>query len=67
MEQDIQRRLDTIEAKVDAIYASTEKTRRYFQIVMWVTIVMVVLPVIGLVFAIPAFINTYMTTLDGLL
>lgn len=67
MEPSIQRKLDEIEVKIDAVYASVEKTRRYFQIVMWVTIAMVVLPVVGLLFAIPAFINAYMTTLDGLL
>jgi len=67
MEPNIQTKLEEMETKLDAIYKSTEKTRRYFQIVFWVTIAMVVLPLIGLVFAIPAFINTYTTTLDGLI
>jgi hypothetical protein len=67
MEPNVQRKLEEIEAKIDAVYASTEKTRRAFQIVMWVTIVMVVLPVFGLLFAIPAFINTYTSALDGAL
>lgn len=56
-----------MEAKLDAIYISTEKTRRYFQIVMWVTIAMIVLPFIGLLFAIPIFINIYTSTLNGLM
>lgn len=54
-------------AKIEAIYVSVEKTRRYFQIVMWVTIVVVVLPFIGLLFAIPAFINSYTAALEGLI
>lgn len=67
MEPNVQQKLQEIEAKIDALYISTEKTRRYFQIVAWITIAMVVLPLIGLVFAIPSFINTYTATMDGLL
>ncbi len=57
----------SIEEKIDAIYVSVEKTRKYFLIVMWVTLGAFVLPAIGLLFAIPAFINTYTTSLNGLL
>lgn len=67
MEPNIQNKLTELETKIDAIYVSVEKTRRYFQIVMWVTIVLVVLPFIGLLFAIPAFINSYTATLEGLM
>lgn len=67
MEQDIQNKLEEQDAKLDAIYISVEKTRKYFLIIMWITIALVVLPAIGLIFAIPAFINTYTTTLDGLI
>lgn len=56
-----------MEAKIDAIYSSVEKTRRYFLIVTWVTIIMIVLPFVGLLFAIPAFINSYTSTLNGLI
>ena len=55
------------EEKLDAIYVSVEKTRKYFLVVMWITIIAVVLPVLGLVIAIPRFINTYTSTLEGLL
>ncbi len=67
MEPNIQNKLQELEAKIDAIYVSTEKTRRYFQIVMWVTIAMVVLPLIVLMFVIPAFISSYTASLEGLL
>lgn len=56
-----------MEGRLDAIYAAVEKTRRNFQIVMWVTIAMVVLPFIGLLFLIPTFISLYTTTLNGLM
>ena len=67
MEPTDQNKLNDLEAKIDAIYVSVEKTRRYFQIVMWITIAMVVLPALGLVFAIPAFLNVYMSSFNGLL
>lgn len=67
MEPNVQTKLEALEAKLDAVYVSVEKTRRYFQIVMWVTVVMVVLPFIALLFVIPAFINSYTSTLEGLI
>lgn len=67
MEPNIQTKLAELEAKVDAIYTSVEKTRRYFQITMWVTIAMVVLPLVALLFIVPAFIRSYTSALEGLL
>ncbi|HEX9608719.1 MAG TPA: hypothetical protein VGA06_00700 [Candidatus Paceibacterota bacterium] len=66
MEQDIQKKLEDQDVKLDAIFRSVEKTRKYFLIIMWITVILVVLPVVGLVFAIPTFINTY-SSLNGLL
>ena len=60
-------RLQQLEEKIDAIYESVEKTRKYFLVVMWVTIALVVLPALGLVFAIPAFINSYTASFEGLI
>ncbi|OGG41590.1 hypothetical protein A2837_00140 [Candidatus Kaiserbacteria bacterium RIFCSPHIGHO2_01_FULL_46_22] len=67
MEPNIQSKLGEIEAKIDAVYASAEKTRRYFQITMWVTIVAVGLPFIGLLLAIPVFVNNYTAAMNGLI
>ncbi len=67
MEQDIQDKLDVQEGKLDAIFVSVEKTRKYFLVIMWITILAVVLPAIGLIFAIPAFIRTYTSAFEGLL
>ncbi len=58
---------ERLEAKIDAIYESVEKTRKYFLFVMWATIAMVVLPLIGLIFAIPTFIEVYTSSLQGIL
>ncbi len=59
MPENIEEQLREQSAKLDAIYTSVEKTRKYFLIIMWISIAMVVLPMIGLLFAIPTFINSY--------
>lgn len=59
MDQDIQKRLAEQEAKLDAIYTSVEKTRKYFVVVFWITVVTLVLPMVGLVFAIPSFLKMF--------
>lgn len=48
-----------IEKKLDAIYVSVEKTRKYFKWTMIISIVVIVLPLIGLLFAIPAFLKSF--------
>ena len=65
--EDIEKRLDELGAKLDAVYVSVEKTRKYFQIIMWVTVILVVLPANALVFVIPAFISSYMSAFEGLI
>jgi hypothetical protein len=67
MESDIQKQLDDQSQKLDAIFVSVEKTRKYFLIIMWVTIAMVVLPIFGLIFAIPVFLNSYVSSVSGLI
>ncbi|MFZ2970731.1 MAG: hypothetical protein WA063_06285 [Minisyncoccia bacterium] len=48
-------------------YASAEKMRKYFLYSLLITIVMFVLPLIGLIIVIPMFINTYVNTYQGLI
>ena len=67
MENDITVKLSTLEAKIDAIYVSVEKTRKYFQIIMYVTLATVLLPLIGLLFALPMFVSSYTSSFQGLL
>jgi len=66
MEKDFEERINLLEDKIDAIYQSVEKTRKYFLVIIWVTVIAVVLPIFGLLFAIPSFLNTY-NSLEGLL
>ncbi|HQB85050.1 MAG: hypothetical protein BWY34_00268 [Parcubacteria group bacterium ADurb.Bin247] len=53
-----------LEEKLDAIYKSTEKTRKYFLASMIVTVVMIVLPLLGLIIIIPRVISSYMDILN---
>ena len=67
MDSEVKQMLQEQDAVLGAIYESVEKTRKYFLVVMWVTVGAVVLPMLGMLIAIPKFINMYTTTLDGLL
>ena len=53
------KKLSELEAKIDAVYVSVEKTRKYFFWTLVITIAAVVLPAIGLLLAIPKFLSVY--------
>ena len=57
MDPEITKRLDEQGQKIDAIYRSVEKTRKYFFWTMIISIAFIVLPLIGLAFAIPSFLS----------
>ncbi len=65
MNEDLKKQLDEQGQKIDAIYKSVEKTRKYFLWIMWITVIAFVIPLIGLAFAIPSFISTYSGILSG--
>jgi hypothetical protein len=59
MDQELSARLDRIEQKVDAAYAASERVRKYLFWTGAVAIALIVLPAIGLVFAVPSFLASY--------
>lgn len=59
-------KLDEIGAKADRAYQAAEKVRKYLFWTGVVTVALVVIPAIGLAFAVPSFISSYTTTLNGL-
>lgn len=67
MNEEIIKKIKEQETKIDAIYVSVEKTRKYFLAIIWISVIMFVLPLIGLAFVIPAFLNNYMSSFEGLL
>ena len=58
MEQDLQTRLDTQDKRLDDIFISIEKMRKYFLWTLVVTVAMIVLPLIALAFVLPWFVRT---------
>ena len=58
MDQETLNKLGALEKKIDAIYSSVEKTRKYFLFTLVITVVMIVLPIIGLVVVIPIFLSS---------
>ncbi len=66
MENDLQNKIVELERKIDEVYISVEKTRKY---IMWtgiITAAVIILPLIGLIFVIPSFISSYTDTLTTL-
>ena len=59
-------RLAALEQKIEEIRISTRKTQNYLFWTVVVTVGLVVLPAIGLVFAIPSFMSSYNETLQSL-
>jgi type IV secretory pathway component VirB8 len=59
MENEILELVKKNEEKLEKIYISTEKTRKYIFWTMMITVIFLVLPIIGLVVAIPSFMSTY--------
>ena len=67
MEQEILNRLDTQDQILQQIHASTEKTRKYFLWTFYVTLAFFVLPLVGLMFIIPAFLSSITSSYAGII
>ena len=64
MDPELKTRLDSIEAKVDAAYASAEKTRKYILWTVIGTVALIVIPLFFLPFAIGSLLSSYSTALN---
>lgn len=58
MDQELLQKLQAQDEKLEQIYQSAEKTRKYFLWTLVATLVAFFLPLLGLVFAIPFFLRT---------
>ena len=58
-DSELNRRLDVLEKKVDAAYASADKARKYLLFIMIASTIGFLLPLVGLLFAIPSFLSLY--------
>ena len=64
IDPELSAKLDEISAKAEKAYQAAESTRKYLFWTGVVTVALIVLPLIGLAFAIPSFISSYTTTLQ---
>lgn len=63
--ENIEKRIIALEEKIDSIYISVEKTRKYFLWILVITVIAFILPIILMIFTVPRFIDTY-NSLGGL-
>lgn len=66
MDPKLQEQLDEQEMKIEKILQSVKKTENYMKWTFWATIIVVVLPAVLLVFALPSIISSYTSTLGSL-
>ncbi len=64
---EILKKLEEQDKKIDAIYVSVEKTRKYFLWTMIITIVTIILPIIALIVLIPWVVSTFSSMYGDLL
>jgi len=65
-EQQILQKFKELEEKLDKVYKSTELTRKYILTMLIISILVIVLPLIGLIFLIPQFLSVYSDLGSGL-
>lgn len=67
MDNEILTKFEEQDKKLDAIYKSVEKTRKYFLWTLIVSVATVVLPIIGLMIMIPWMLKALTSAYGGLL
>ena len=59
MEQDLSSRLESIEKKLEETHKAVFQLRRYFLWALIISVAVIILPLIGLLFALPGFLSSY--------
>lgn len=65
--EEILKKIEEQQQKIDAIYVSVEKTRKYFQWTLIITVVTIVLPIVAIIILLPWLMNTLSSAYGGLL
>jgi len=65
MDQEIKNRLDQQDQLLKEIYYSVERTRKYFLGIIIASVVLFVVPFVGLLFALPGFISQVSSLTTG--
>lgn len=58
MENEILEKLESQRKKIEEMFISVEKTRKYFLWTLIISVAFIILPIVGLIFVIPQFLNT---------
>lgn len=66
IDPELSAKLDEIGAKAERAYQAAETVRKYLFWTGIITIILIIVPAIGLAFAIPSFLSSYATTLSSL-
>ncbi|MFT7645024.1 MAG: hypothetical protein ACI9BF_000693 [Candidatus Paceibacteria bacterium] len=70
MNPKLQEQIDEQEIKINEILTSVRKTEKYMRLTFWITIGVVVLPLVLFAFAIPMIMSSlgaYTSTIEGLI
>jgi len=67
MEEKILQKIEEQNEKIDGLVKTVNKLRKYFLVIIWITIAFFVLPLFAAMFIIPSFLNTYLGSFEGLL
>ncbi len=67
MDEDIKKRLDKQDEKLEKIYKYVRRINMYFLVSFISSILLIVLPLIGLAIILPKVIDTYMNAFEGLM
>ena len=59
MEEEITKKFEEQNQKLDKIFKSVEKTRKYFLWTLIITLILFFLPLLGLLFVTPKFLSIY--------
>jgi hypothetical protein len=66
MDSEIQNKLEKQNAQIEQILTSVQKTEKYMRLTFWTTVVVVVLPFILMLIAIPMIVSSLSSSLAGL-
>lgn len=58
MESDVLKKLEEQDKKLNVIFESAEKMRKYFLWTLWISVAVIVLPLIGMMFVLPSFLDS---------
>lgn len=64
---DTDSKLEALSQKIDAVYASVEKTRKYLKWALIGTVVAFILPLVAALFVVPTFLSQYTTSINSLI